>query len=137
MEEGTVPIYNVKVKDKDGKEITRKAFDLEVLNEWLEMKVVGGNPLILDTKDVGENTTIEEFKGMFSWSIFIELNEVVKKALGLIKEEPKKEKKSTPSPKEPEPPKEPEVVEAQPEEKEEPVEEKEEDTAEADIVTLE
>ena len=86
MVEG-LPIYKIKVEDKE-----RKAIDIEGLSDWIDQMIISSNPLVTDFKDIPGDTSLDNLKGMVGWGMLNELNANLKNALGLI---PKQEEKQT------------------------------------------
>lgn len=69
-------VYNA----KDGK----KAVDISDLNAWIDARIEGSNPLLLNVSELPDS--IKEYRGLVAWGIIVELNEFLKKRLGLISE---------------------------------------------------
>ena len=69
-------VYNA----KDGK----KAIDMTDLNSWIDARIEGSNPLTLNIADIPDS--IKEYRGLVAWGILVELNEFLRKNLGLAQE---------------------------------------------------
>ena len=126
--EDEMTIYNVKVKTQDGQVMERKAIDAEALMKYIDTMLMMSNPLFRNFTEQESMMTLKEYQGNVCLQVIGELNIMVKKALGIIKDKPVEPEMSVAEPvrKNPMPPQKP-IVKKQPV-KAEPVEDVDIDT---------